>query len=277
MRSTSQLCKNHSCCQQPAASCNTSYIGCYPHHKATMKSSTTFQYLLCVTLATKLVSEAFTLSPTRGLSVSIAPVPSSALSAKKARRKRKEPQPGSEDLPDFDLDADDGALPDFDIEEDEPVKPAKKSAKATTELNFDEITDNMMGDGSKTAASLGDLISDRSLEKTFVFDDVEVDDSIPDLVDFARPSNPSSPIAPGSKAERREQRRAAAIARLEAEKESKFDIPFITDEKGKISGVKVLEAGAWAGIFLLVAWEVYLNSPFFDRAAPLAPVVFENP
>lgn len=32
---------------------------------------------------------------------------------------------------------------------------------------------------------------------------------------------------------------------------------------------------AWLGIFLLVGWEFYLNSPLFDRAAPMAPVLYE--
>lgn len=32
---------------------------------------------------------------------------------------------------------------------------------------------------------------------------------------------------------------------------------------------------AWLGIYLLIGWEVYINSPLFDRAAPLAPLVFE--
>lgn len=243
-----------------------------------MKSSTTFQYILCAALATNLASEAFTVSPSHGNPVSIAPVASISLSAKKSRRKRKQKntESSSGELPDFDLDSEDSALPDFDLgDEDEPVA-AKAATPGTTELNFDEITDNMMGDASGPTASLDDLISDRSLEKTFVFDAAAEDESIPDLVDFARPSDPE-PLIAGSKAERREQRKAAAIARLEAEQASKIDIPFITDEKGEISALKVLEAGAWGGIFLLVAWEVYLNSPFFDRAAPLAPVVFENP
>mmetsp|Transcript_14496 Transcript_14496/g.35056 ORF Transcript_14496/g.35056 Transcript_14496/m.35056 type:complete len:240 (+) Transcript_14496:67-786(+) len=239
-----------------------------------MKSYTTFQYLLCATLATSLLSEAFTLTPSRGIAISNAPtIAATALSAKKkSRRKRKEPK---EDLPDFELDGDDGALPDFDLgEEDAPVKPAAKKPTETTELSFEEITDNMMGDTATPAASLDDLIADRKLESKFVFDESVEDKSIPDFVDFAGPSD-SAPPAPGSKAERRAQRKAAAIARVEAEKESTFDIPFITDESGKISGLKILEAGAWAGIFLLIGWEVYINSPFFDRAGPMAPVVFE--
>lgn len=246
-----------------------------------MKPSATFQYLLCITLANNFFSEAFILAPSRGIVVSNpSPNVSTMLSAgngKKNRRKRKQPKPdsSSEDLPDFDLD--DSVLPEFDLgEEDEPVKPT-----ATRELSFDEISDNMMGNASAPTASIEDLIADRKLESKFVFDDTVVDETIPDFVDFARPSSASQePLVPGSKAGRREQRKAAAMARLEAEKEASkldIDISFIKDEKGNISGIKILEAGAWAGIFLLVGWEVYLNSPFFDRAAPMAPVVFENP
>ncbi|KAL3945547.1 MAG: hypothetical protein SGBAC_000371 [Bacillariaceae sp.] len=253
-----------------------------------MKPSATFQYLLCATLASNLLSEAFTLAPLQGRAIANAPLPitsSTALSAKKkSRRTRKKPKPessSSEDLPDFDLDSEDSALPDFDLgEEDEPVKRAatRKGPSATTELNFDEITDNMMGNTAGPTASIEDLIGDRKLESKFQFDEAEEDPTIPDFVDFAGLSSDPGPVVPGSKAERREQRRTAAIARLEAEKEAtSFEIPFITDENGKVSGLKVLEAGAWGGIFLLVGWEVFLNSPFFDRAGPMAPVVFENP
>ena len=45
-----------------------------------------------------------------------------------------------------------------------------------------------------------------------------------------------------------------------------------TDKPGVLQ--KLLEAGTWLGIFLLVAWEFYINSPLFDRAAPMAPVVY---
>jgi hypothetical protein len=38
---------------------------------------------------------------------------------------------------------------------------------------------------------------------------------------------------------------------------------------------QILENGAWIGIALLILWELYLNSPFFERAAPMAPVVYD--
>ena len=40
--------------------------------------------------------------------------------------------------------------------------------------------------------------------------------------------------------------------------------------------VKVTENGAWVGIGFLVVWEIYINSPLFDRAAPLIPVVYDT-
>jgi len=41
-----------------------------------------------------------------------------------------------------------------------------------------------------------------------------------------------------------------------------------------LSFVKVIENATWFGIACLVLWEVYINSPFFERAAPMAPVVY---
>tara|TARA_B110000305_G_C18951468_1_gene408552 strand:- start:132 stop:413 length:282 start_codon:yes stop_codon:yes gene_type:complete len=39
---------------------------------------------------------------------------------------------------------------------------------------------------------------------------------------------------------------------------------------------KVLENITWVSIGVLVFWEIYINSPFFERLAPLAPVVFDE-
>jgi hypothetical protein len=50
-------------------------------------------------------------------------------------------------------------------------------------------------------------------------------------------------------------------------------------EKSPFEGLnilKLLENGAWVGIGLLVLWELYINSPFFDRALPLIPVVYDD-
>lgn len=72
----------------------------------------------------------------------------------------------------------------------------------------------------------------------------------------------------GKKAARNAERKAAAVQR---EKE-------IEDERSPFEDlnlVKVLENGAWAGIGLLVVWEVYINSPLFQRAGSLIPVVYD--
>ncbi len=73
----------------------------------------------------------------------------------------------------------------------------------------------------------------------------------------------------GKKAAKAAQRRAAAIEReaLAEEEKSPFE---------DLNILKLLENGAWVGIGLLVLWEVYINSPFFERAAPLIPVVYDD-
>mmetsp|Transcript_3174 Transcript_3174/g.8589 ORF Transcript_3174/g.8589 Transcript_3174/m.8589 type:complete len:284 (+) Transcript_3174:95-946(+) len=221
-----------------------------------------------------------------------------SLSAKKRRRRRKNkdqsspsngqqleslesspiPQPGSgvaDELPDFDLDGGEAAAAvEKEIQKRKPINPS-------------EITSNMMGSGATSSRSLDELISDRSLESKFEFEE-KGDASIPDFVDLAKASstvptfNPDTNLSTagvGKKKQRQAERIARAVAAKEAEEPeesfmSRF-FPQLLDEEGKVSGVKLLENGAWAGIYLLIAWEAYINSPFFERAAPLAPVVFE--
>lgn len=85
----------------------------------------------------------------------------------------------------------------------------------------------------------------------------------------------------GKKAARRVARRAAAIeAEPEAPEESFLDkLPFFNkdEEKEEKSPLKLLEEGTWACIYILVAWEIFINSPLFDRQGPMAPVVFTDP
>lgn len=76
----------------------------------------------------------------------------------------------------------------------------------------------------------------------------------------------------GKKAARNLERKAAAEQReaeIEAEK-SIFDFDF-----ENVNVLKLLENGAWVGIGALVVWEVYINSPLFERASPIIPAVFE--
>ena len=137
-------------------------------------------------------------------------------------------------------------------------------------------------------------ISDRGLEKFMDFDKmIEQDggaDKVVDLPDFdeviarrkqreamqeGRVQDAAMLIdtqGMGKKAAKNAQRRADAIA--EAEKAEAEKSPFEGLEDLNI--LKLLENGAWVGIGLLVLWEFYINSPFFDRAAPLIPVVYDE-
>jgi hypothetical protein len=147
--------------------------------------------------------------------------------------------------------------------------------------------------------SVRELLSDRSLESKLKFDDVASDapdaEPLPDLVALQRQKRQHQQqsssfqstaaydaVEEGSKKKSHQaQRQAAAAARQQQEEGAESSnsnplakIPFLLNEKGDVSGVKILEAGAWLGIFLLVAWELYINSPLFDRAAPITPVVY---
>mmetsp|Transcript_4225 Transcript_4225/g.5877 ORF Transcript_4225/g.5877 Transcript_4225/m.5877 type:complete len:319 (-) Transcript_4225:168-1124(-) len=141
-------------------------------------------------------------------------------------------------------------------------------------------------DSSMSAKSTRDLLRsrDRELEKKFVLNEISQD--VPSLGEYTSgtetQNDGTSGKKRGKKAARAAARREAAIlAETEAKTEkSTFlkltsNLPFVTDEEDK-SPIKLLEEGTWACIFILVAWEIYLNSPLFDRAAPMAPVVYTS-
>ena len=177
------------------------------------------------------------------------------LDAKK-RRKRK-------------IESSSDELPDFEIRDGDAPTPKKKSENKSRIVDGEEITDAMMGSSNQRVRSVRELISDRQLESKFEFDDDAEAADLPDLAITGQP-------AMGRKKARQAARQAAAeAARKEAEQRNFFEnFDFLTNEQGKVTPVKILEAGTWAGIFLLIAWEVYINSPLFDRAAPMAPVVY---
>lgn len=148
------------------------------------------------------------------------------------------------------------------------------------------------GDSWLPPRSIQDTISDRSLEKFMDFDtmvqrDGGGDGRVVDLPDFdevisrrkqreaiqeGRVQDAAMLIdtaGMGKKAAKAAQRRATALQR-EAELEEQKS-PF-----EDLNIFKLLENGAWVGIGLLVLWEIYINSPFFDRAAPLIPVVYDD-
>jgi len=211
---------------------------------------------------------------------------------KKRRRRRKESDTTSEDesekalLESVPLPVGD-ELPDFDLE----GEGEEASQRVKISSNPDEITPAMMADGNAAERSLDELITDRSLENKFEFDEPE-DPNIPDFIQLAKESSSSSPSPSpslndgtvlgggmGKKKQRQAERIANAIRVKEEEKKEGSNIlsniPSFLNEKGEVSGVKILEQGAWLGIYSLVGWEVYINSPLFDRAGPMAPIVYE--
>jgi len=184
-----------------------------------------------------------------------------------------------DDLPDFELNEDDGEPESSKAKKTRPLAGSPSASSLDGEV---AVTSNMMGSSDKPVRSVTELISDRSLERKFEFDDEgAAGDALPDLAELAAAKSSSSSLPSqqgggGKKQARRDARRVAASKQGENSEESNVlsKIPFITGENGKIMPTKILEAGAWLGIFLLIAWEVYLNSPLFDRAAPMAPVVY---
>ena len=258
--------------------------------------NTLLQAIICYSFAATWFSDAFligTSGPPRidACQTVTTTFDSTVLFAKKKRRRRKNPSSSSSsndkikneskdsvlssntdisgDLPDFDL-------PEFDLDDDSSAQSSEPKKAVKVDINFDEITDVMMGDSSKPEKSIEQLISDRSLESKLEFEEV-ADSSIPDFTSFAKASSggEGEPATMGKKKARQAERRAAAILAKEEEEAVKLNLPFVSDEEGNVSAIKVLEAGAWLGIFLLIGWEIYLNSPFFERSAPMAPVVFE--
>jgi hypothetical protein len=168
-------------------------------------------------------------------------------------------------------------------------------------LDEDFILESMRGKKGESEwqppQSISETLRDRSLEKFMNFEKmIEQDgggDVVADLPDFdeviarrkqreglERDVGTTSSTAfgtdgggvgegMGKKAARNAQRKAAALQR-EADVEA---------DKSPFEGVnilKLLENGAWVGIGLLVLWEFYINSPFFERAAPLIPVVYDD-
>jgi hypothetical protein len=142
-----------------------------------------------------------------------------------------------------------------------------------------EISPSMMGSANRPGAkSVRELLNDRSLERKFEFlEDTSDDNSLPDLLKLGTPT----PSAGQSKRERQAARRLELQNTKSASPEEEgvwtmiaSKLPLIRDEKGNISPIKILENATWVCIWVLVLWEVYLNSPFFERAAPMAPVVY---
>lgn len=152
--------------------------------------------------------------------------------AKKKRRRKESPENDSDDSDKLD------ELPDFDLggeETNTETIPNKVAADP------DKITPAMMGNSNKPVRSINELIADRSLESNFEFEEPDGASSLPDLAKLAQGSSIPEPASPGKKKARQAERRAAAIAAKEEEEQENVlsNIPFITNEKGEVDGVKV--------------------------------------
>lgn len=193
--------------------------------------------------------------------------------AKKKRRRRKEEPISSSFSSTDNEDNDDDDLPDFDLGDGEQETTTKRFT------GTDEITGAMMG-SEKPLTSVKDLINDRSLERAFVFDEPE--DPLFDLAELK-----SSPSKIGKKAARAVARREAATLN-QGKAAGDGDLPSLVDSASDLLGqvpflksdrensaLKLVENFTWLSIFALVAWEIYINSPLFQRAAPLSPIVYE--
>lgn len=183
--------------------------------------------------------------------------------------------------------------------------PAPK--KINLDLNDPSVIAAMKvtkGMEASSFSSTKDLLKSRNreLEKKLIVDDVI--ENVPSFADYNAKKRGNVGIGSsttssdsvvsggmGKKAMRREERRAAALEaegnELEEEENavgkllSQFisKLPFVesTENGEKKSAVKLLEEGTWACIYILIGWEIYINTPLFNRAAPLAPVVFQDP
>jgi hypothetical protein len=163
-------------------------------------------------------------------------ISSVVLHAKKKRRRRRDPDASQE--PDSTASStSSGELPDFELDDDEEAEASQK--KKAISSNPDEITPSMMGNADSPVGSVRDLLTDRSLETKLEFDEAGEDKSLPDLLAMSR-SAQQNDASPGKKKSRQEERRAAAIAAQEAEENSILaNLPFLQDENGDFSTVKV--------------------------------------
>lgn len=179
--------------------------------------------------------------------------------AKQRRRRRRDPNEADESKSTASGNSS-GELPDFELNDEEEAEAkalAKKKAMKISS-NPDEITPAMMGSSNSPVGSIRDLLSDRSLESKLEFDDEEMDDSLPDLIALSRSAQQGAPT--GKKKARQAERRAAALAGKEAEEENIFaNVPFIIDEEGKLSPVKVrfCRVANWPMLSDLFCWNTH--------------------
>lgn len=218
------------------------------------------------------------------------------LASSKKRRRRKKPLSDTSSTSEVSapLDDDFGELPEFDLYEDEEEVEEKvqesSSVVSSSSLSMEEAIADGMADpavraammqsgSSSVSTSAKDVLRsrDRAIEATFEFDEVASPLPRPGATSEPASSLPSY-SGMSKKQAKREARKAAAIA-AEAEREaskSVFDsLKEIVDANDDDGLPKILSQGTWACIIILLIWEAYINSPFFERSQPLIPVVYE--
>ena len=200
-------------------------------------------------------------------------------------------------------------LPDFDINDDEVIASSAaattKNTGAVVDPLIGTITSNMMASTPAATATNRAVTSsilsvnelrDRSLEQKLeiLYDETEKPtEDLPDLLTLQKERKKVTTeqiilsASSMSKKERQtlarqqqdmeqEQSKKAMLNAQETDDNLFSKLPFITnDETGKVEPLKLLEAATWTCIIALVLWEVYINSPFFSRAAPIIPIVYE--
>ena len=163
--------------------------------------------------------------------------PFSALHVQKKRRRRRRDVSEEGDADGVTGEYSSGGLPEFELDDDEEEAEAvAKSKRAAVSRNPDEITSAMMGSPNSPSSSIRDLLTDRSLESKLQFDEEDItDNSLPDLVVLSR-----SATQEGASTGSKKARKAAAIAANESKADSIVSkLPFVTNEKGEFSTVKV--------------------------------------
>jgi len=206
---------------------------------------------------------------------------------------------GAEELPGFDL------VEDIDLPTGASDGQLQMStANLSVDMNDEDAVLRAMKptSGALPSASIRDLMRSRNveLEQKLVVDNVT--QKFPTLGEYTQKSKAEGRKGGqavgggegkvGKKAARAAARKDAAI-KVEEVENSGFvawlrnlpkvpALPFtnasVNDPTtGDLDPIKLIENAAWAGIYTLVIWEIYINSPLFVRALPMAPVVFSDP
>lgn len=207
----------------------------------------------------------------------------------------------NQDLPEFDLIEEEGDSATATLEGNE--SRSTSLSKNSFNVNDPQVQDAMMASTTNVnnnkmldqgLSSTKDLLRSRNreLEQKLVVNDIT--ENVPSLAEYTKNKSKGAGIRTatstatsstiGKKAARREERISAA---LEAKKlqdgtdnQGGFFLNAFSFGKDKDGNpktpIKLLEEGTWACIWILIAWEVFINSPFFERQGSMPPIVFQE-